>query len=820
MVNLDRSDRFPTSSEISHMLLQKSFWIVLLAMLGGLLAWFLYGNEDVGNTPLATDLIFANAAAAEAYASRTDAETPDYRQYADLIIPPLPPEKALETFDLEDGFRIEIVAHEPDVVDPVAMDIDADGRLWVVEMRSYMPVYNKGADVTSELERVPQSRIVILEDTTGEGRMDHSWVFMDELILPRAIQVMDDGVLIAEPPNVWFIQDTTGDGIGDTKELVYDHYGDLASDNVEHMANGLMWGMDNWIHSAYSSISLRRVNGQWQTRPFERLDQWGITQNNWGQLYSSHNTNTLITHLVPYGYSHRHGDFDLEEGINENIAESETMWPAHPTGVNRGYRDGVLREDSTLMHSTATCGPVIYRGDQFGEEYRGNAFVAEPAGNLIKRLVGINEAPGKIEAVARFAYEGREFLTSTDERFRPVNIYNAPDGSIYVLDMYRGIFQHATYLTDYLRDYAVEHDLHKPTGKSRFGRIYRIVREDRAIDYNSPKLSEKEPDELVRYLIHKNGLLRDQAQQLLVQRSPAEVVSTLESFVRDESLEFYTRLQALWTLEGFDKNSYEPDRLSDIARAALDDPHPRIRAAAIRILEPEIRQGSTDMLTLLERMSTRESAPYVQLQLLASLGESNDPAALSVIAGILDEHAGSPYFREMALTDVYQQESELLGILRKEDNWDEGENDGKDWILEHLTKMAEKTSGQDLQLTGEERRLFELGQQQFRTCMACHGGRGEGIEGAVPPLDGSEWVRGNPQALVRIVLHGFEGDAGVMPAHGYMSDEEVAAILTYIRQSWSNNAQPITIETVADIRKTTQDHHGEWTSDELRDLSE
>lgn len=831
---MERQDQNTSSKISSQLSASSSRTIFRFSLLVGLCVFLVWFFSDVSegkqhdtkpNVP-----IYANESLAKADSLPNDRGSLNYEQYANLKIPPLAPQKALETFQLEDGFRIELVAHEPDIVNPVAMDIDADGRLWVVEMRSYMPVYDKNEKETSKLERVPQSRIVVLEDTTGDGQIDHNWVFMDDLVLPRSIKVLDDGVLIAEPPTTWFIQDTTGNGIADTKEVVYNHYGDPESDNVEHMANGLMWGMDNWIHSVYSNVSLRRTEDGWRTRPFEQLAQWGITQDDWGRLYSSHNSRTLTSHLVPYGYSHRHPKFDMEEGINSSIAESETMWPAHPTGVNRGYRvHEIVREDGTLKRSTATCGPVIYRGTQFGEAYRGNAFVAEPAGNLIKRLVNIDKNPGQVDAEAQFAYKDKEFLTSTDERFRPVNLYNGPDGSIYVIDMYQGIFQHARYLTDHLRNYAVKHDLHKPEGASPFGRIYRIVREDRPIDYDIPNLSKKSPPELVDYLTQGNGFLRDKVQQLLVQRSPESVIPELEEMVKNKQAAYYTRLQALWTLEGYGADHYRPEQLYRTASGALQDPHPRIRAAAIRILEPGIRQGNTELLQQLVQMANKERAPYTQLQLLATLGASDDTEALNAMAKILDQNVKSAYFREMVLTGVQHRESELLDLLKKSYAWQEGNNKNRDWVMKQLSEAKESEKRSTPKLSGENLRLYKLGEQQFSNCMACHGNQGQGIKGVAPALAGSQRVnRENPGTVVRILLHGFTSDGsnsaqdypGVMPSHSYLTDEEVAAVLTFIRQSWDNDAPPVSIETVSNIRRTTENHDGEWTAKELNNLQD
>ncbi|MEX2574450.1 MAG: c-type cytochrome [Balneolaceae bacterium] len=757
----------------------------------------------------------------------TDAGEADYETYTHLKKPPLRPEQTLETFQIEEGFRIEVVAHEPVVTDPVTMDVDSDGRLWVVDMPSYMPVHDMDEEETALREQVPQGRIVVLEDTTGDGIMDKHFVFREGLVLPRSIKVLNDGVLVGEPPHLWFIRDTTGDGKGDTRELVSDSYGDPSSSTVQSLPSGLVWGMDNWIHSAGDgSRSFRRIDGQWETRPFRRLGQWGMTQNNWGRLYSSSNSWPLETHLVPYGYSDRHPLFDVSTGKNVRIAPNEPLWPAHPTGVNRGYRVGiVVREDGTLRQNTAATTPVVYRGGQFGDEYAGNAFTPEPAGNLIKRLI-IQEDPAEIEAEAHFAYEGREFLTSTDERFRPVNIANAPDGSLYVVDMYRGLFEYVRFITDHLMEYTLEHGLHKPTGK--FGRIYRIVRDDgNHRNPETPRFSDLMPGDLVGYLSHKNGHLRDQAQQVLAQCSPASVIPSLQELAFDESAEPHVRLHALWTLEGFSPSVYPREKLAGLALQALNDPHPRMRSSAIRMLEPSIREGDKSTLARLGEMTRTETAPYVRLQLLASLGESAEESSLHLIADLLNRHADSPYFREMALTGIYLRELEMASILRNEYGWNEGQSEERDEILTDLAEAAEEQPEADLShLTEAERNLYENGSQLYSTCMSCHGPEGQGVGGLGTSLAGSEWVQNDPEGVVRVVLHGFEGGAAergeeipsVMPAHGSLSDENLASILTYIRQSWGNDAGPVRPGDVSRIREESGGRRETWSPDELREL--
>jgi mono/diheme cytochrome c family protein len=746
---------------------------------------FLFIREDEATLGESCLTLYSNiAAAADVHPGETD-----YEKYADLKIPPLTPDQALERFELEEGFSIEVVAHEPMVIDPVAMDIDADGRLWVINM----PAYNSGnvreiLETTGErteerdaalralVDDAPKGNVVILEDNNGDGKMDSYKVFYEGVMMPRSIKVLNDGILLGAPPNLLFIRDTTGDGKGDTEEIVSSEY--TTPRSPQSGPSALLWSMDNWIHNSHFP-SIRRVDGQWQTKTFPPLGQWDMAQDDWGRLYSSSNSWPLHAHLAPYGYSDRHPFFELSAGNNTRIAPNEPMWPAHPTGVNRGYLVGdVTREDGTLRIGAGISSTVIYRGDQFGEEYLGNAFTPVAAGNLIKRMI-LDSDPAEIDAEARFAYENREFLTSTDERFRPVNIYNAPDGSIYVVDLYRGLYDYILWVTDYLGEYTLERDLEVPTGM--FGRIYRIYRDDQDRNSDTPRFSRMKPSEVVSYLRHDNGLLRDQAQQVLAMCSPEYVISFLEEMVTDPSEKDVTRLQALWTLEGFDRTVYSNNQLTRTAVQALQDPHPRIRASAIRILEPEIAENAEEILSILEELNKTEEAPYVKLQLLASLGESDSEQALFIMAAILDEYSESPYFREMALTGIYHREESFKLLLQDQFGWsaDDGEEYGQ-YLASLDEAIEERPGGVPDHFTEDEAALFNRGQTLYATCSACHGAEGQGVTGVGTALAGSDWVKGDPEKLVRIVLQGFDGGAAEqgenipndMPGHAFLSDED------------------------------------------------
>src|SRR5687768_11277071 len=362
--------------------------------------------------------------------------------------PPPPPvpllraDEAVATMQVAPGFRIETVAEEPLVEHPVAMAFDADGRIWVVEMRSYMP------DVEGNGEDAPSGRVKFLEDLDGDGRMDKSTVFLDKLVLPRAVGIVRDGVLIATPPRLLFCRDTDGDGKADEQTVVATDYG--VRGNPEHMPNGLMPGLDNWIYSANYDKRIRYDGRAWHSEIVPELGPGGISQDDFGRLFHNTNTDQLRGSLIAPHVADRNPHHRTASSVNEQIAKDQTVWPAHATAVDRGYLAHLMRRDGTLRNFTAACAPLVYRGGLFPQDFHHNAFVCEPAANLIKRNIVTEADDGTL--AAKHAYEKTEFLRSTYERFRPVNLNTGPDGALYVVDMHHGLIQHKTYLTTYCRE--------------------------------------------------------------------------------------------------------------------------------------------------------------------------------------------------------------------------------------------------------------------------------------------------------------------------------------------------------------------------------
>jgi hypothetical protein len=313
-------------------------------------------------------------------------------------------------------------------------------------------------------EDAPIGTIAVLEDTNGDGRMDKRTEFASGLMLPRALALVGDGVLVAEPPNLLFFRDTNGDDVADEHVVVSERYGNVQ--NPEHSANGLLWGLDNWIYSANHDERYRYRNGSWETESAPERGQWGITHDDSGRFFYNTNSNPLYMDLFPGEYVLRNPAIFRPRAVNHDIAPKDDikLFPIRITpGVNRGYR--ILDEDGILREVTAACGPVIYRGGLLPESFYGDAFICEPAGNLVKRITLTPTDDGDV--TSRNSYADSEFLASTDERFRPVNLANGPDGALYVVDMYRGVIQHRIYVTSYLRQQILDRNLEVPVGMGR-----------------------------------------------------------------------------------------------------------------------------------------------------------------------------------------------------------------------------------------------------------------------------------------------------------------------------------------------------------------
>lgn len=841
--------------------------------------------------------------------------------------PALAPADALKTFFMPPGYRIELVASEPLIQDPIVIDWDRQGRLWAVEMPGFVPNLQ-----APEPYMEPIGRVVVLEDTNRDGVMDRRTVFADGLVLARSLKVLDRGVLVGEPPNAWLMRDTNGDLEMDAKESVTDLYGRREA-RVEQNANDFYWAMDNWMHTANADIFMRLKNGKFEVRKTLTRGEWGVTQDDAGRIYRNTNESSVHVDYVPTPYYLRNPALVRTRGSYEVVRDPEnavnTVWPVRPNpGTNRAYQFGIDRPDGTLARFTAVCAPLIYRGDRLPAEVYGNMFVAEPAANLVSRIVIDDDGRG---LRARKAYERGEFLASTDERFRPVYLSNAPDGTLYIVDMYRGVIQQRADITEYLRDHITARKLEQPNG---LGRIYRVMHESSRRDMASPA-AQLTGAQLVERLSHPNGWWRDAAQRLLVERADKAVAPRLKELA-GSSKDWRTRLHALWTLDGLD--AIEPGTVV----AALDDAAREVRASAIRIAERWLGEPNGPVqAAVLKRLDDREWP--VRHQLAASLGLLPADARDQALATLLERSGDEPIALDAALSGLRGSELSVLERLLSPDAGATPQREaavtmiaatlaraGQDAAMQKLfgligdagraawqraallsgaevallgaampgtparrggpaaspdapcptcpggragpggayafpqvarppaprqpplrlaaepaafTALAAK--GGDLggraekllarvewpgkpgasapiaRLTPEQQQRFAAGQEVYRNvCQACHQPDGRGMDKIAPPLVGAAFVLGAPEVPVRILLHGKEGSVGLMPPVGQIfTDEQIAAVLTYVRREWGQGGTPVESATVSAVRAATKGRSRPWTDAELTPLA-
>ena len=372
-------------------------------------------------------------------------------------------EEAHKSIELPDGYSLELVLSDPHIEEPVACAFDGNGVLYVVEMRTYMQT----ADATGEQE--PRSRISRHEDTNGDGIYDKHSVFIDNLLLPRAVLPLDDRVMVhvTNTLDLWNYRDTDGDGVADEKVKIYE--GGRRGGNMEHQPSGLIWALDNWIYITYENRRYRYTNGKLQMERIPRGGgQWGLTQDDWGRLYYSTagGENPAFFFQQPPVY----GMLDLPGQTGRDFRR---VFPTAEIPDVQGGR-GRVGSNGGLNNMTGCAGQGIFRGDRLPEDIRGDLIIPEPVGRLIRRA---SVERKNARTVLTNAYPGSEFIRTRDANFRPLWAETAPDGRMLLVDMHRGIIQQGNWTRpgSYLRGVIDKWGLDKNIGK---GRIYRLVHKE------------------------------------------------------------------------------------------------------------------------------------------------------------------------------------------------------------------------------------------------------------------------------------------------------------------------------------------------------
>ena len=576
--------------------------------------------------------------------------------------PPKPIEEVLASFETVGGFEMQLVAREPLVNDPIAAAFDENGDLYVCEMRDYP--YKPQSDDK------PIGTLRLLTDENGDGLFDESHVFADQLLWAGGVAPWKGGVFVAAAPDIWYLKDTDGDHRADVRRKVYTGF---STANQQAMLNNLAWGLDHKIYGSTAggggnvryvenpgsfpepiSVSGRDFRFDPATGEFEAITgtiQFGNTFDDWGNRFLCRESQPLLHAVLLQRYLARNPHLPVPNAI-QNVAPGPVpifrISPLERWRMIRSSRriaSGARSPNATgASHHVidAGAGATIYRGGAYPEEYYGNVFIGGAQSNLIHRR---RLKPDGVTFSSSRADEGTEFVRSSDNWFRPVNFVNAPDGTLYVLDMSREILEtiHVPLDTVKFLDF---------TSGRQQGRVYRLAPPD--FEYpGPPRLGKATTAELVEALASPHGWWRETAHRLLYERQDKSAVAPLSKMLSHESPQ--ARLHALWSLDGLASLS------DDDLRLALADSHPALREHAMRLAEPRLDETPGLFDTIIEL--SRDANVRVRLQAAFSLGESKNPRAAQALARLARSSAGDVWVRTAVLSSAGSWADRMLAEL-------------------------------------------------------------------------------------------------------------------------------------------------------------
>ncbi len=571
---------------------------------------------------------------------------------------------AVNSFDVLDGFQMQLVAHEPNVREPIVVAFDENGRMFVAEFLKFPATGGKSDG--------PDGQIRLLRDIDGDGVYEQATVFATDLAWPTGICPWKGGVFVVAAPDLWYLKDTNGDGHSDIRKKVFTGFGFTTEEST---ANNLIWGLDNWIYGAGSNsggqikpadqtdvgaISLRGRDFRFhpETESFEAIsgsEQFGNTFDDWGNRFICQNSKPAVHVVLPAHYLARNPYLPVP-AVRKNIWNGDRVYRASPIEAWRLQRTKMrLAEDRnysapSVAHDvfTACTGVTIYRGDAYPQSYHGNLFVADVQSNLIHRRSMHSEG---VTFKSLRVDEQTEMVRSEDNWFRPANLTNAPDGTLYVVDMYREVIETPDSLPD---EIIAKIDLH--SGDDR-GRIYRLAPPGFQVP-RPPQLGSAATEELVRKLENSNGWWRDTAGRLLYERQDPQAIEPLHTLLRSTQSEL-AQLHALYALEGLGALNAD-DLVHGLASQSAG-----VREHAVRLAESHLKISEalrTQVGKQVVRLADDPNA-RVRFQVAFSLGATDDPSAAQALAAIARRDAGDVWMRTAVLSSSLGLAPEMLETL-------------------------------------------------------------------------------------------------------------------------------------------------------------
>lgn len=605
----------------------------------------------------------------------------------------LSPQEALGAFRIVEGFRAELLAAEPFVSDPVEMAFDEDGGIFVAEM------HDNPADPPQG--QLPLSRVVYLEDTDNDGRIDKQTVFADHLLAVKGVLPWKGGLIVPAAPDILWLQDTDGDHRADVRKVLYSGFDSRA--NMEFRVGNPRLGVDNWVyvtnfgmageitspdHPDREPVPVR--GGDFRFHPLRGIaqavpggSQFGLAMNEWGDVFITENTTHLRHAVIPPGYLSRNPYLVADSTVQDISDHGQPAarvfaiskpqeWRVERTQARQQRYDETRpgRIEHVAGYFTASCGVTAYLGDNFPDEYAGNIFVADGNGNLVHRDV---IRPSGATYTASREPRNAEFLASSDNWFRPVNFANAPDGNLYVIDYDRQYLEHPEFIPESLRkrlnmDFERGHDL---------GRIFRIVpggpKHTRGL---KPNLAAFSPTELAAVLEHANGWHRETAHRLLIERQDKSAVPAIARVLYD-STDPVARIHALWTLEGLDSLTKE------MVRGALRDGHWAVRKHGVKLAEKFLPDLNREVLR-----AARDDHSHVRFQALLTLG--NLPPLPEVVRTLTQAVVDAPEDRWIRVAVLSASPDALQAVartlLREHTGFFHASSEGKQALLRELSR--------------------------------------------------------------------------------------------------------------------------------------
>ncbi len=701
---------------------------------------------------------------------------------------PLSPRDEQATFHLPKGFEIDLVAAEPDVIDPVAMAFDEDGRIFVAEMRGYP----NGGVATGH---ITSGRIKVLEDSDGDGVYETSRVYAEGLRFPTGVQPWRGGLIVANAPDILYFEDSDGDGKADRQRVLYTGF-NLA--NIQQIVNSLQWGLDNWVYGVAGSdggtvrapekpdmppLTLRARGIRFHPESPGSLEatsgggQYGLAPDEWQHWFTATNSQHLRHIVLPDHYLRRNPALAVS-AVTLDIPDHGAACKVHRISpfeawrVERTTRRKEGKGGYDPRHFAATelvpggyitsaCSPVVYAAAGFPQAYRGNVFVCDPANNLIHRDV-LSDNGATFTAKRAAEEEKCEFLASTDNWFRPVHLTLGPDGALYVLDFYREVIETPLSLPDDIK--------RKLNLQSRGrGRIWRIRVADQPL--RKPLLRKASTQALVEHLNDGNLWWRLTAQRLLIQRQDRSAVRWLRDYAHT-SKSAPGRAHALWTLHGLKALTAE-----DIEQA-LQDPVPGVREQALRLAEEHLT-NSAKLRAAVAGLAD-DPSPRVRFQLAFTLGAAGSPEIVKALAQVARRDAGDRWTQTAVLSSVHGSGITLLETLVQDRMFLKNATPSHLQLLSRLAALVGTKAG-DAEL---ERALRLLRRNRTRSVsegmswrLAVLDGLGQGLQNSSRPL-AQLWEK--PPPSLREAIEGvrplFEQAASVSRDAKRSPSERIAAV--------------------------------------------